>query len=228
MKENWVYRRGDLYLANLGVPVGSKQGGVRPVVVLQNDVGNYYAPTITIAPLTSKIEKKRKQPTHFFLRKAKGLAKPSMVLAEQLDTCDKMSVANRVTYFLEDFILEDGKVGYGGAYLAGKGVVGYAVFVQIPGNLIEVAADPAVLGCQLPDSGKQLVIDRRHMDNRAYGRPPYRLPEKFGLADTIGRKPRCEVGILIFGQPGFHNAAAVGRVVFLSHGVTSFLARKGA
>ena len=99
-----------------------------------------------------------------------------------------MSVANRVTYFLEDFILEDGKVGYGGAYLAGKGVVGYAVFVQIPGNLIEVAADPAVLGCQLPDSGKQLVIDRRHMDNRAYGRPPYRLPEKFGLADTIGEK----------------------------------------
>ena len=92
MKENWVYRRGDLYLANLGVPVGSKQGGVRPVVVLQNDVGNYYAPTITIAPLTSKIEKKRKQPTHFFLRKAKGLAKPSMVLAEQLDTCDKICV----------------------------------------------------------------------------------------------------------------------------------------
>lgn len=42
MKENWVYRRGDLYLANLGVPVGSKQGDVRPVVVLQNDVGNYY------------------------------------------------------------------------------------------------------------------------------------------------------------------------------------------
>ena len=71
MRKNWVYRRGDLYLANLGVPVGSKQGGVHPVVVLQNDVGNYYAPTITIAPLTSKIEKKRKQPTHFFLRKAK-------------------------------------------------------------------------------------------------------------------------------------------------------------
>ena len=56
------------------------------------------------------------------------------------------------------------------------------------------------------------------MDNGAYGRPPYRLPEKFGLADTIGRKPRCEVGVFIFGQPGFHNAAAVGCVVFLSHG----------
>ena len=43
MKENWVYRRGDIYLANLGVPIGSKQGGVRPVVVLQNDVGNFYS-----------------------------------------------------------------------------------------------------------------------------------------------------------------------------------------
>ena len=61
MKENWVYRRGDIYLANLGVPIGSKQGGVRPVVVLQNDVGNFYSPTITVAPLTTKIQKKRRQ-----------------------------------------------------------------------------------------------------------------------------------------------------------------------
>ena len=72
MKENWVYRRGDIYLANLGVPIGSKQGGVRPVVVLQNDVGNFYSPIITVAPLTTKIQKKRSQPTHYFLRKAKG------------------------------------------------------------------------------------------------------------------------------------------------------------
>ena len=67
MKENWVYRRGDIYLANLGVPIGSKQGGVRPVVVLQNDDGNFYSPTITVAPLTTKIQKKRSQPTHYFL-----------------------------------------------------------------------------------------------------------------------------------------------------------------
>ena len=71
-----------------------------------------------------------------------------------------MSVANCVTYFLEDFILECGKVGYGGAYLAGQRVIGYAVLVQIPGNLVEVAADFAVLGCEFPDSGKQFVIDR--------------------------------------------------------------------
>lgn len=92
MKEDWVYRRGDLYLADLGVPIGSRQGGVRPVIVLQNDVGNYYAPTITLAPLTTKVGKKKHQPTHFFLRKAKGLLKPSVVLAEQVGTYDKSCV----------------------------------------------------------------------------------------------------------------------------------------
>lgn len=92
MKKDWIYRRGDIYLANLGTPVGSKQGGTRPVVILQNNKGNYFSPTVTIAPLTSKVEKKRKQPTHFFIRKAKGLTKPSMVLAEQLDTCDKSRI----------------------------------------------------------------------------------------------------------------------------------------
>lgn len=92
MKKDWIYRRGDIYLANLGVPVGSKQGGTRPVVILQNNTGNYFSPTVTIAPITSKVEKKRKQPTHFFIRKAKGLTKPSMVLAEQLDTCDKSRI----------------------------------------------------------------------------------------------------------------------------------------
>ena len=71
-----------------------------------------------------------------------------------------MSVANRVTYFLEDFILEGGKVGYGGAYLTGQRIVGRAVLIQIPGYLVEVAADPAVLGGQLSNSGKQFIIDR--------------------------------------------------------------------
>ena len=92
MREDWVFHRGDLYLADLGDPVGSKQGGVRPVVVLQNDVGNFFSPTITIAPLTSKIHKKKNLPTHYLIRKAKGLQRPSTVLAEQLDTCDKARV----------------------------------------------------------------------------------------------------------------------------------------
>ena len=62
------------------------------MVILQNNTGNYFSPTVTIAPITSKVEKKKKQPTHFFIRKAKGLSKPSMVLAEQLDTCDKSRI----------------------------------------------------------------------------------------------------------------------------------------
>lgn len=92
MKSGWVFRRGDLYLANLGKPEGSRQGGVRPIVVLQNDVSNYYAPTLTLAPLTSKTEKKKSQPTHYLLRKAKGLQRPSTVLAEQLGTFDKTCI----------------------------------------------------------------------------------------------------------------------------------------
>ncbi len=91
MKQDWIYRRGDLYLAYLGKPNGSQQGGVRPVVVLQNDVGNYFSTTITVAPLTTKI-KKVHQPTHFYIRTAKGLEKPSMVLGEQVMTIDKMNV----------------------------------------------------------------------------------------------------------------------------------------
>ena len=92
MKADWIYRRGDIYLADLGEPVGSEQAGVRPVVILQNDIGNYHSPTITLAPLTSKVEKKRHQPTHYYIRKAKGLLKPSTVLAEQLGTFDKMRI----------------------------------------------------------------------------------------------------------------------------------------
>ena len=92
MKEGWRYRRGDLYLADLGKADGSKQCGIRPVVLLQNDKANYHAPTVTIAPLTTRTGKKAKQPTHYLLKKAKGLAAPSMVLAEQMITLDKKHI----------------------------------------------------------------------------------------------------------------------------------------
>lgn len=62
MKENWIYRRGDVYLANLDPYIGSEQGGTRPVVVLQNNTGNYYCPTLIIAPITSKAGKSRPSP----------------------------------------------------------------------------------------------------------------------------------------------------------------------
>ena len=89
LQDDWIFRRGDLYLADLGDPGGSKQGGLRPVVILQNNRANHYAPTVTLAPLTSNIEKKYRQPTHYYLEKAKGLSKPSTVLTEQIETLDK-------------------------------------------------------------------------------------------------------------------------------------------
>ena len=61
--KNWIYRRGDIYLANLNPFKGSEQGGTRPVLVLSNDIGNFYSSLITIAPITSQL-KKTQQPTH--------------------------------------------------------------------------------------------------------------------------------------------------------------------
>lgn len=92
MKENWNYRRGDIYLVDLGMNVGSEQGGCRPVLLLQNGVGNHFGPTLIVAPVTSRYWKKSKQPTHTLLEGIQNLNSPSVVLAEQLLTIDKMRV----------------------------------------------------------------------------------------------------------------------------------------
>jgi mRNA-degrading endonuclease toxin of MazEF toxin-antitoxin module len=91
LRENWCYRRGDLYIADLNPYVGSEQGGVRPVLVLQNDDGNYHCPTLIIAPMTTRI-KKPNQPTHYYIDKAQGLVAPSMAQLEQIRTIDKHRV----------------------------------------------------------------------------------------------------------------------------------------
>ena len=92
MKQNWNYRRGDIYLVDLGSNVGSEQGGCRPVLLLQNDVGNHYGPTLIVAPITSRVWKKSEQPTHCRLEKMAGLSENSMVLLEQITTIDKSRV----------------------------------------------------------------------------------------------------------------------------------------
>ena len=82
--------RGDLYYANLEdkEAIGSEQTGIRPVVILQNDWGNFYSPTVIIAPITSK--QKTKLPTHILLKKSKDrLEKDSIILAEQIKIIDK-------------------------------------------------------------------------------------------------------------------------------------------
>lgn len=94
LREDWDFRRGDLYTADLGSgsvgPNGTHvQGGIRPVVVLQNNTGNYYAPTLVVVPITSKVWKKPSQPTHYLIHQAKGLRSDGIALGEQITTIDK-------------------------------------------------------------------------------------------------------------------------------------------
>ena len=89
-------KRGELYYADLSPVVGSEQGGVRPVLVIQNDVGNKYSPTVIIAAVTSKIHK-AKIPTHVELKSADyGLPKDSVALLEQIRTIDKRRLKEKI------------------------------------------------------------------------------------------------------------------------------------
>lgn len=89
-------KRGELYYADLSPVVGSEQGGVRPVLVVQNDVGNKYSPTIIAAAVTSKINK-AKLPTHIELPLGDfGLQKDSVILLEQIRTLDKRRLKERI------------------------------------------------------------------------------------------------------------------------------------
>lgn len=93
-----MVKRGDIYYADLSPVVGSEQGGIRPVLVLQNDVGNKYSPTVIVAAVTSQMNKS-KLPTHLELRAEEyGLAKDSVVLLEQLRTIDKKRLREKVTH----------------------------------------------------------------------------------------------------------------------------------
>ena len=88
-------KRGELYYADLSPVVGSEQGGVRPVLVVQNDTGNKYSPTVIAAAVTSRINK-AKLPTHIELPQAYGLQKDSVILLEQIRTKDKKRLMSRI------------------------------------------------------------------------------------------------------------------------------------
>ena len=89
-------KRGELYYADLSPVVGSEQGGVRPVLVVQNDVGNKYSPTVIAAAVTSKMNK-AKLPTHIELPSSSyGLQRDSVILLEQIRTLDKRRLKERI------------------------------------------------------------------------------------------------------------------------------------
>ena len=89
-------KRGDIYYADLSPVVGSEQGGVRPVLIIQNDVGNKYSPTVIAAAITSRINK-AKMPTHIELSANEyGLNKDSVILLEQIRTIDKRRLREKI------------------------------------------------------------------------------------------------------------------------------------
>ena len=89
-------KRGELFYANLSPVVGSEQGGLRPVLIVQNDIGNKYSPTVIVAAITSKINK-AKIPTHIELSATTyGLEKDSVVLLEQIRTLDKSRLEKKI------------------------------------------------------------------------------------------------------------------------------------
>lgn len=91
-----IVKRGDIYYADLSPVIGSEQGGIRPVLIIQNDVGNKYSPTVIAAAITSRINK-AKMPTHIELPATEyGLSKDSVVLMEQIRTIDKRRLREKI------------------------------------------------------------------------------------------------------------------------------------
>ena len=101
-----VVKRGDIYYADLSPVVGSEQGGLRPVLIIQNDVGNKYSPTVIAAAITSRMGK-TKLPTHIDVHAERaGLSRDSIVLLEQLRTLDKRRLKERLGHLDEQTMRE--------------------------------------------------------------------------------------------------------------------------
>ena len=107
-QESGVYlmliRRGDIYYADLRPVVGSEQGGVRPVLVIQNDAGNRHSPTVIVAAITSRMNK-AKLPTHVEVSAERyGIVKDSVILLEQVRTIDKSRLREKICHLESDIL----------------------------------------------------------------------------------------------------------------------------
>ena len=99
-------RRGDMFYADLSPVVGSEQGGIRPVLIIQNDMGNKYSPTVIAAAITSQTTK-AKLPTHIEIDSSStGLKNDSVVLAEQIRTIDKSRLKERIGHINDEKIID--------------------------------------------------------------------------------------------------------------------------
>lgn len=99
------YLRGDMYYADLGRGIGSEQKGYRPVLIIQNNVGNKHSPTVIIAAITSRVGVKAKLPTHYFVNTEGELEAPSIVLLEQIRTIDKKRLDSYIGHLSDTHIV---------------------------------------------------------------------------------------------------------------------------
>lgn len=101
--EERSFKRGEIYVADLSPYVGSEQGGIRPVIILQNNLGNIFSPTLIVAPITSRY-KKRNLPTHYLIEDVEELKTTSLVLLEQIKTIDKRRITEYIGQASKDDI----------------------------------------------------------------------------------------------------------------------------
>ena len=99
-----IVKRGDVYFADLSPVVGSEQGGIRPVLIIQNDIGNRFSPTVIVAAITAQIQK-AKLPTHVEINaKRYGFDRDSVILLEQVRTIDKQRLTDKITHLDDDMM----------------------------------------------------------------------------------------------------------------------------
>lgn len=100
-----IVKRGDVYFADLSPVVGSEQGGVRPVLIIQNNIGNRFSPTVIVAAITAQIQK-AKLPTHVEIdAKTYGFDRDSVILLEQIRTIDKQRLTDKITHLDHDMMV---------------------------------------------------------------------------------------------------------------------------
>lgn len=101
-----MIKRGDIFYADLSPVVGSEQGGIRPVLIVQNDIGNKYSPTVIASAITSQINK-AKLPTHVELKAEQcGMCKDSVILLEQIRTIDKLRLREKIGHLDDELMIE--------------------------------------------------------------------------------------------------------------------------
>lgn len=93
---NRIIERGEVYLADLNPVIGNEQGGIRPVLIIQNDIGNAFSNTTIVASITSYIRHKPNLPTHVYIKNRDGLTQNSIVLLEQIRTIDRKRLIRRL------------------------------------------------------------------------------------------------------------------------------------